>query len=216
MTKQGYTHILAIIDRSGSMQSIKSDTEGGFNTYVQDQVAAPGECRFTVVQFDNRHDLVYNDVPANQVLLYSLEPRGTTALYDAIGWACQELGERLAQMSEELRPEHVVVLILTDGYENASTDYDSKTIREIIQRQETDYSWTFTFLGANQDAILTAETMGIASAAALSYTASAAGVQGTFAAASAATTRSRSGGGYGYTDEERLAAMGGSDGGGGK
>lgn len=216
MTKQGYTHVLAVIDRSGSMESIRTDTQGGFNTYVQDQGAQPGECRFTVVQFDNHYEVVARDVLAAELPAYVLVPRGSTALYDTIVRACRELGEKLAAMPEDERPEQVVVMILTDGHENASVEANADTVKAVIDRQTQDYSWTFTFLGANQDAILTAQTIGIAAGAALTYAPTGQGVGSTFAAASAATTRSRSGGGYSYTNEERSAAMGGSDGGGGK
>ncbi len=207
MTDPSYTHILAIIDRSGSMERIKSDTEGGFNAYVKDQAAAPGHCRFTVVQFDTEYEVIHDDVPAGDLPEFVLHPRGSTALHDAIGRGCSELGTKLAALSEDQRPGKVIVLILTDGKENASQEFSGHTVRDLVERQRNEYQWEFTFMGANQDAVLTAQTMGIPTAAAVTYGASAEGVSSVFAAASAATTRSRSGGGpLTYTRAERAAA----------
>lgn len=215
MTRPGYTHILAIIDRSFSMTAIKHDTEAGFNGFVKEQAAAPGECRFDVVQFDDVYEVVHTNMPAAEVPSFTLAPRNNTALFDAIGRGCTELGQRLAALPEDQRPDKVIVMILTDGQENASREWNAQRVRELVQRQTGDYSWTFTFLGANQDAVLTAGTIGIPQASAVTYDYSGAGVGAVFAAASAGTLRARSGQGYSYTEEERAAA-GGSDAGGGK
>lgn len=129
-----------------------------------------------------------------------------TALYDAIGRGATELGLALAAKPEDQRPDKVVVVILTDGYENASQEYTPGSIKEMIERQTNDYSWTFTFLGANQDAILEAGKIGITRDAALTYAGQ--NVKAAFAVASASTSTLRSGGGYGYSAGDRARAMG--------
>jgi hypothetical protein len=216
MTKQGYTHILAIIDRSGSMAKIKTDTEGGFNSLVKEQATAPGECRFDIVQFDDVYEVVHTNVPAGAVPPFELVPRNTTALYDAIGRGSTELGARLAALPEDQRPDNVIVMVLSDGDENASVEFTSEMVAELIERQTKDYSWTFTFLGSNQDAVLTGAGLNIPMATSLTYEASGRGVGVAMASASSATLRSRSGGGYSYSKEERRAAAGGTETGGGQ
>lgn len=207
--KTGYTHIFAIVDRSGSMQAIRTDTEGGLNSYVKDQAALPGECRFTITQFDTEFEVVHDDLPAAQVPPFRLVPRGATALYDAIGRTCAMLGEKFAAMPEDERPEKVIGLILTDGAENSSQEFTAATVKEVIDRQTKNYGWTFTYLGANQDAILTAGTIGIAAGQAINYAHTGKGTADVFLAASAATTRSRGGSGFSYSTAERRAAADG-------
>lgn len=207
--KQGYTHVLVIVDRSGSMSVIKEDTQGGLNTYVADQAAQPGECRITLVEFDTKIDTVHQDVAAADMPSYVLHPRGGTALYDAIGQSCSELGAALAAKPEEERPAHVVVVILTDGHENSSREYTLPVVKEMVERQTAEWNWEFTFLGANQDAVLTGQGLGIAFERSLTYAATPDGVANTFAVASASTSMLRSGGGFHYSQADRDAAMGG-------
>lgn len=207
MTRTGYTHVLAVIDRSGSMVAIKDDAEGGFNAFVKEQAGLPGECRMTVVKFDHRYEPVHDDIAVADVPPFRLEPDGTTALYDAIGRACTQLGITFAEKAESERPDNVIVMVVSDGAENASREYTSAAIKEMIERQTNDYSWTFTFLGTNQDALLSAQGLGIAASAALSYSPTGHGVSSALASASAAVTRTRSGEAFRYSLDERAAAV---------
>ena len=115
MTDQTLTHLYFLLDRSGSMQSIKSDTEGGFAAFVEEQRTAPGRCRVTLAQFDDRYEEVYADRDVADVRPLDLQPRGRTALLDAMGRLVTDAGERLAALPEQERPGTVIVAVMTDG-----------------------------------------------------------------------------------------------------
>lgn len=169
MTNPGFTLIQAIIDRSGSMQSIRTDAEGGFNAFIADQRKLPGECRVGLVQFDDHYDVVYDDLSIADVPPLSIVPRGTTAMLDAIGRTINSLGARLAAMPEDQRPSTVLVGIVTDGLENASREYSYAMVKKMILHQEQRYSWTFLYMGADQDAIQQGSMLGIDPGRSLGY-----------------------------------------------
>ncbi len=156
------TDITLVVDRSGSMQSIREDAEGGVNSFITGQAKQPGQASFTLVQFDTEYEFVHRGVPIGQVPAYQLVPRGSTALLDAVGRAINETGERLAAMSEADRPGLVVFVVVTDGQENSSREFTKARIKEMIEHQQTHYSWQFTFLGANQDAFAEGAALGVA------------------------------------------------------
>lgn len=199
------TQILVIQDRSGSMQSVRRATIDGFNEFVRGQRRGPGDCRLRLIQFDHEYNLRYDtsirEVPQLNDLNY--EPRGTTALLDAIGRAVKDLGDDLNLTPEENRPGKVIVVIMTDGIENASKNYTRKRISDLITHQRDVYKWEFIFLGANMDAIQEAGDLGIARNAAMTYTASAAGTQRAYQAMNCSVLRSRSGDKVDFTDDER-------------
>ena len=177
--KQNYTDINIVLDRSGSMVSVKHDTIGGFNQFLSEQQAVPGEATITLAQFDNVYELVYGAVPladAKPLTDETFVPRGSTALLDAIGRTIHDTGKRLAALPEESRPEKVLFVVLTDGYENASREFTSQQINDLITLQRDTYKWEFVFLGANQDAITTASSLGISAQNSMTYAANAVGV----------------------------------------
>lgn len=155
------TDITMVIDRSGSMDSIKADAEGGINTFVKLQKQEPGKALLTLVQFDTDYEFVHSGIPIQKVPSFKLTPRGSTALLDAVGRAITETGNRLAAMSESQRPALVIFVIVTDGQENSSRLFSREKIREMIQHQQAAYNWQFTFLAANQDAFAEAASLGI-------------------------------------------------------
>ncbi len=155
------TDITLVIDRSGSMEAIREDAEGGVNSFIAEQVNEPGEAVVTLLQFDTEYEFVHKGVPINKVRKYKLVPRGMTALLDAVGRAINETGERFAKMAEPDRPGLVIVVVVTDGQENSSQEFTKAQIKEMIERQQKDYNWHITFLGANQDAFEEAGGMGI-------------------------------------------------------
>ncbi len=169
MTDSAFTVVQAIIDRSGSMQSIRDDAEGGFNAFIADQRSLPGRCQVNLAQFDDKYEVVYTDQPIDQVPPLQILPRGSTALLDAIGRTVIDLGARLAALPEGARPGTVLVCIVTDGRENASREFSHPTIRDLIVEQTEKYSWTFIYLGADQDAIEQAVQMGIDAQQSLTY-----------------------------------------------
>ena len=155
------TDITLVVDRSGSMDAVRGDAEGGVNSFIAQQAKESGEALLTLMQFDTEYELVHNGVPVSQVPAYKLVPRGMTALLDAIGRAINETGERLSNMNEQDRPGLVVFVVMTDGQENSSMEFSKDRIREMIEHQQDEYNWHFTFLGANQDAFAEAGGMGM-------------------------------------------------------
>lgn len=155
------TEILVVLDRSGSMAVIEADMRGGFDSFVAEQRKVPGECRLTLVQFDNEYEVVYADKPIEHVRPLVLIPRGTTALHDALGRSIQALGDRLNARAQFERPGKVVVLIITDGLENASSEFTGPTVARMVKHQQEKYDWAFVFLGADQQTALAAAELGI-------------------------------------------------------
>lgn len=153
--------ITLAVDRSGSMQSIQSDAEGGVNAFIEKQASEPGEALLTLVQFDTEYEFVHRGIPIKQVPKYQLHPRGATALLDAVGQAINETGQRLASMPEQDRPGLVIFVVMTDGLENSSREFTKARVKEMIELQQAKYNWHFTFLGANQDAFAEAQDLGI-------------------------------------------------------
>lgn len=180
------TDITIILDRSGSMQSVKSDTIGGFNSFLDTQQKTEGEAVLSLIQFDDQYDVLYLDKDihsAAKLTEETFQPRGMTALLDAVGRAINSVGQRLASLPEEERPDKVLMVILTDGFENASREFNPLKISEMINHQRNIYKWEFMFIGANQDAVLSAKEIGIPAAAALTYAANAEGTQIAFSLA---------------------------------
>lgn len=168
------TDVTMVVDRSGSMEQIRTDAQGGINAFVAEQAKLPGECRFTLVQFDTEYEVLHRGILASEWPSYELVPRGSTALLDAIGRAITDTGARLAAMPESERPGLVICVISTDGMENASKEYSRQKIREMIEHQQSVYKWQFTFLAANQEAFSEAMTLGFSCDEAVQYDASSA------------------------------------------
>lgn len=153
--------ITVVLDRSGSMVDIAVDMIGGFNQFIREQRDLPGEAFLTLVQFDTRYEFVYRGIPLKEVHGLALEPRGGTALLDAVGRAIAETGERLRKIKTEDRPGKVVFMVITDGQENSSLEFNKSQVQEKIKHQQDVYNWQFVFLGANQDAFAEAGGIGI-------------------------------------------------------
>lgn len=186
--------IALILDRSGSMESIKTDTIGGFNKFLDSQKRVDGKCRISLYQFDDRYDVVYENKDIQDAPLLddkTFVPRGWTALLDAIGRTVNDLGSRLNKLPEKERPQKVMVVIMTDGAENTSKEFSREKIFEMIKHQTDKYSWNFIFLGANQDAIATAQSYGIGANSTLTYAASSVGTKSAFNSLSTAMSGAR-------------------------
>jgi uncharacterized protein YegL len=166
------TEIVCVLDRSGSMEIIVDDAIGGFNAFLKTQKESPGQAVMSVVLFDNEYELLYSGKPLFDIPPFTKQtfvPRGSTALYDALGKTINEVGARLASLPEAERPNKVLFVILTDGQENASQHFSSKQINEMITHQRNVYSWEFLFLAANQDAFTVSEHLGISRGNALNF-----------------------------------------------
>ena len=189
------TDITLVVDRSGSMSQIKSDAEGGVNEFIKSQAKLPGEAVLSLVQFDTEYDFVHQGQPIDQIPSYELHPRGATALLDAVGRAINEAGTRLAATSEADRPGLVIFVIMTDGQENSSSEFNKQQIRQMIEHQQSKYSWQFIFLGANQDAFAEAGGLGIMADGAADFSMSKVGcaMKGTAAAVGRMRAQRRAG-----------------------
>jgi len=201
------TDVVLVVDRSGSMSICREEAENGINHFIEEQKKAPGECLFSLVQFDTEYEFVHRGIPIKDVPKYTLSPRGMTALLDAVGKAINETGERLSKMEEPSRPGLVIFVIVTDGQENSSHEFKKDQIKEMIEFQQNTYQWKFTFLGANQDAFAEAGGLGISQMCTAQFVSGQANKA--FFAASNNVLRMRSANITGqtvaccYTDEER-------------
>ena len=180
MTKQNYSELIVVLDRSGSMSSIRADMQGGFDSFIAEQKKTPGECRVSLYQFDDVFETVYEGKTLAEVPPLSLVPRGWTALYDAVAKAVDLTGARLASMPEHERPDRVAVLIITDGEENRSYQFNGKDVMKRVKLQRESYSWSFSFLGADESSLKMAEDMGVGAANTVYWTATSAGAGAMF------------------------------------
>jgi Mg-chelatase subunit ChlD len=206
MTDPNYTAIAVVVDRSGSMQKIKSDAEGALRSFVEDQRTQPGRCTVRLDEFDTQHNLVYGSTDINVVPDYTLVPRGGTALLDAMGRAINGFGHELASLPEERRPGRVVFIVITDGEENSSIEFTRDQVFKLVNEQKDKYNWDFVFLAANQDAIQTGASFGIGQGSSLTFATTNAGVYNTSQALSNYVTTYRSAGASSFTDADRQAA----------
>ena len=160
--RSGLTEIVLVLDRSGSMEAIKNDAEGGMRVFVEGQRKAPGEARLTFYRFDTEIERVIEDRNIRFVedRELKLEPRGGTALLDTMGRAINEVGRRLSNRHEDERPEHVIFVTVTDGEENSSHEFSGDKIKEMIKRQRDQYKWEFIFIGCTEGSIQMAQSLG--------------------------------------------------------
>jgi uncharacterized protein YegL len=166
MTKQDLTAIGLVIDRSGSMTTIRADAEGGINTFLDDQRKEPGEAFVWLAQFDTEYDLLERMTSVGSVKPYRLVPRGGTALYRAMGRLITEMGEDLANTPEDERPGKVLFVIMTDGHENSSHMVDDgvwtyEKLQELVKRQQDEWNWEFIYLSSEPDSVAEAIRMGV-------------------------------------------------------
>jgi predicted GIY-YIG superfamily endonuclease len=180
MTKDNFTSINIVLDASGSMTNLQTDTIGSFNTFLAEQKAVKGEAVFTLAVFNHEYKLIHDFAKLDSVPnldAKSYNPNGYTALLDALGTTMDNVGSKLAAMPEHERPSKVVWLIITDGKENSSTQYTASRIKEMVQHQTDKYQWLFVFTGANIDAITAGKDMGVSVQNSLNYVASSAGIK---------------------------------------
>lgn len=178
--KKGLTELVFILDKSGSMGGLESDTIGGYNAMLEKQKAVEDECRMTTVLFDNNYELLHDRIDIKAVSAIAEKEYfvgGSTALIDAIGRTIHKIGNAQKHTAEDYRAEKVMFVIITDGEENSSREYSSEKVKKMIQHQKSKYGWEFIFLGANIDAVETAKRFGIAPNRAQNYHADSEGVE---------------------------------------
>jgi len=165
--KNDLCELIVIVDKSGSMYNVINDTIGGFNTFLDVHQKLQGEAKLTLVLFDTTYKVVHNGLDIQKVPKLdnsSYDTGGMTALLDAVGKTIDEVGKRLSETSEEERPQKVIFMIITDGEENSSKEYDLQQIKEKTKHQQDVYKWDFIFMGANQDAWSNARDLGLSNA----------------------------------------------------
>jgi Mg-chelatase subunit ChlD len=157
-----YTDITMLVDRSGSMQSIKEQMESAFRNFVKEHKKVPST-KLTLIQFDdeNKQEVIYSAMPIKTIERLMLKPRGNTPLLDAFVTAIDTTGKRLAAMSDSERPDQVLMVVITDGQENASTEFNRKDVFDRVTHQRNNYNWQFVYMGANQDSFAEAQSFNI-------------------------------------------------------
>lgn len=149
-----YTEIIFILDRSGSMMPLQAETIDSFNNFLKSQQAQKDGTKLTLVTFNTSYNIIYDGIDVNEIepLTYkTYDPRGSTALIDTCCFIIDKVGQRLSMTPEKKRPSKVLVVILTDGYENASCKFNKEDMIGRIELQKNKYNWEFLYLGANQD-----------------------------------------------------------------
>lgn len=204
--KKSKSIIAGLIDRSGSMISIKEDTEGGLKSFIKEQQKDSKEhdIKMSLSEFDNRYDEVYGLTDINEVPEYVLQPRSMTALLDALGFMLSELKETVTREN----PDKVIVMVFTDGLENSSKEYSLPDIKKQIEDLQEKEGWEFIFLGANIDAVSVGTDLGFKANSSMTYGTNKAGVTSTYEAVSTYTRNIRMGAEAAFTDEDRKRAMG--------
>ena len=178
--KNNITEIVFILDRSGSMAGLESDTIGGFNSMIKQQKKQDGECYVSTVLFDNCSEVLHDRLPLEKVPEMTDKDytvRGCTALIDAIGGAIHHIENIHKYARREDVPEHTIFVITTDGQENASRTYTSENVKKMIEQKKEECGWEFLFIGANIDAVETAARYGIDKDRAVNYNADEQGTQ---------------------------------------
>jgi hypothetical protein len=194
--KKDYAHVSILLDRSGSMSSIKNDVIGGFNNFIEDQKKVPGEMSVTLMSFSSHKDTttIYDMVKLNTINPLTTEnyhTTGSTALNDSFAQLIEETGKRLANISDADRPEKVLFVCITDGEENDSKEHSTEALKKIIDHQRDKYNWEFIYIGANQDSFAEAQKRGILRSA--NFKADSAGTTRAYASLSADTVKYRKG-----------------------
>lgn len=182
-----HTDITVVLDRSGSMVNIKTESEMGFKDFIEEQRKVPGDAALSLYQFDDHFDKVIDCKDIKDVDSVNIEPRGSTALFDAVGTAIIETDRRLSDLA--VPPDKVLFIVITDGFENASREFSREQIVQLLEKFNR--KWQFVYLGADQDALLTGQEMGFKQQDCLSYQSTGKSVDATYSVLSRATTRYR-------------------------
>lgn len=206
------TLIALVVDRSGSISQCLAAMQSAVDEFIEGQKKEPGECELALFQFDDVYEPVFrksiNDAPK-----YKIVPRSMTALHDAIGKTVNDIGSELEKTKDEDKPEKILICVITDGLENSSKEFNAKQIAEMVKHQQEKYDWNFVFLGANQDAVLTAAQYNIPAGRAMSFATTDSGIRGMSASLGNYTRSLRqaptasAGRAVKFSDEDRKKAM---------
>ena len=167
--KENYTHIEFILDESGSMWKRKQDVIGGFNSFIEEQYALPGELSVNLTRFSSIVSIPTKVERGFKLSEKIYSPGGNTALLDAVGLRIDNLGRHLRDIPEDKRPEKVIFVIITDGEENSSKFYTKTQVKQSVEHQRDGYNWQFVFLGADIDAFRDGTQLGFSAGSTMSF-----------------------------------------------
>jgi hypothetical protein len=171
VTNPDYTAVMLLVDRSGSMDKIRGSAQDTINEFITSQRIAGGRRTIRIAQFDDVYETVCESTDPSNIEPFVLYPRGMTALLDAIGRSLTDFGAELAALPEPQRPGTVIFVVMTDGLENASVEMDWPWVKEHVQRQQDQFGWRVIYLGANQDAFVVGERLGVSHGQTMTYAA---------------------------------------------
>lgn len=197
---KGYTEIVFILDRSGSMQGLEADTIGGFNSVLNQHKHMEGNAVVSTVLFDDKIDVICDREDIQEVAPITSKEyyvRGCTALLDAVGGAIRYISKVQKVLPESHRAKDVLFVITTDGMENASRNYSYSDVKKLIEEKKAK-GWEFIFMGANIDAAAEAARIGIGADRAATYIADSSGTEAVYGAVAAASCLMRE---EGYVSE---------------
>lgn len=204
------TFIAVVLDRSGSMSSIRDDAIGGFNAFIADQKALPGEASLLLAQFDHEYEIVYDALPLAEVAPLTPEsfvPRGHTALFDALGRTLNDVAARVARLPPADRPSRVIVVVITDGRENASREFTLAMVRELIMARRGVDKWEILFLSTTEEALEQARVAGIDGGSSATFASTGRGTRDMFRRVSRSIGASRRTGGPASLDPDDKKKM---------
>lgn len=184
------TDITIVLDCSGSMESIRAPMEAALRSFVMEQAGQPGVCLFSLYRFNTLVSHVFSGALHPEI---EITPLGMTALLDALGQAIDETGQRLARLPEASRPGKVIMLVVSDGLENASRTCTRYEIAQKIKHQREKYSWEVIFMGCNQNAILEGGNLGVRIETCCTHDATPKGIARAYAAMSCSVSNYRAG-----------------------
>ena len=194
--KKNITELVFILDRSGSMAGLEEDTIGGFNAMIEKQKKQPGLCYVSTFLFDHQIITLHDRVKLKQMKEMTRDDYcvcGSTALFDAVGTAITHIEDVHRYIRKKDVPQKTMFVITTDGFENASHTYSQAQIKKMIEEKKEQNGWEFLFIGANMDAVMTADGFGIDSNRAVTYHADAKGTSCLYSTVSDAVCAVRSG-----------------------
>jgi hypothetical protein len=210
VTQPGYRHRIIIMDRSGSISSILAGQQEGLREFFRSEGQVPGKATFSLWDFDTEIRCRASVAPLDTVKTYVIEPRGGTAMHDAVGDAVAAEGEKLAALPEDERPEDVTVIIASDGEENSSKRRTGPEVKAMLDHQQDAYGWRVIYMGTNQDAFAEGAKLGAHANLTLNYVSTNAGSQNAWSSASSLLARApvamASAGGYDFSEDERNLA----------
>jgi hypothetical protein len=210
VTQPGYRHRIIVMDRSGSIASILAGQQEGLRAFFASEEQVPGKATFSLWDFDTEIRCLHSLASLDAVKGYVIEPRGGTAMHDAVGDAVTAEGEKLAALAEDARPEDVTVIIASDGLNNKSVRRTGPEVAQMLARQQDAYGWRVVYMGTGQDAFAEGAKLGARADLTVNYANSNTGSLNSWAATSELLSRApvaaASAGGYSYSENERKLA----------